>query len=99
MSYPLYPADPNQDPAEPFRRLETGPTATTAVLDAADAPAPAAAWDDLVDVRPHPVTSEEVAERQREAFGGPKIGSAFFGWLTATATMAICSWVMPWVFM
>lgn len=90
MSYPLYPADPNRDPAEPFRRLETGPTATTAVIDPADAAGPTPApWDDLVDVHTHPVTSEEVAERQREAFGGPKIGSAFFGWLTATATMGI----------
>jgi hypothetical protein len=31
----------------------------------------------------------EVVGRQREAFGGVKIGSAFFGWLTATGTAVI----------
>ncbi|GGI47250.1 hypothetical protein BCL57_001949 [Agromyces flavus] len=88
MSYPLYPADPNRDPAEPFRNLEPAPTtATTAVID----PAPRQ-WDDPIDERP--ITVEEVAERQREAFGGPKIGSAFFGWLTATATGAILAGVV-----
>ena len=88
MSYPLYPADPNRDPAEPFRNLEPAPTtATTAVIDPAPRP-----WDDLVDERPF--TVEDVAERQREAFGGPKIGSAFFGWLTAAATAAILAGVL-----
>ncbi|MFE5671906.1 hypothetical protein ACFQ58_09905 [Agromyces sp. NPDC056523] len=83
MSYPLYPADPNRDPAEPFRNLEPATTtASTAVINPAPQP-----WDDLVDDRP--ITSEEVTERQREAFGGPKIGSAFFGWLTAMASAAI----------
>lgn len=31
----------------------------------------------------------EVVARQREAFGGVKVGSAFFGWLTATGTAVI----------
>ena len=88
MSYPLYPADPNRDPAEPFRNLEPAPTtATTAVIDPGPRP-----WDDPVDDRP--ITVEEVAERQREAFGGPKIGSAFFGWLTAAATAAILAGIV-----
>lgn len=83
MSYPLYPADPDRDPAEPFRKLDTAPTviAPTLVEPRPDT------WDDLVDSRP--ATAEEVTERQREAFGGPKVGSAFFGWLIATATAAI----------
>ncbi|MEJ3404254.1 hypothetical protein WDJ51_05885 [Rathayibacter sp. YIM 133350] len=32
---------------------------------------------------------EEVIERERSEFGGVKIGSAFFGWLTATGTAVI----------
>ena len=67
MSYPLYPADPDRDPAEPFRKLDTAPTTTvTTTVD----PAPDT-WDDLVDSRP-PITAEALTERQREAFGGPK---------------------------
>jgi hypothetical protein len=83
VTYPLYPADPTRDPAEPFRNLDTGPTTQTTTM-----PEPGAGtWDEVVDVRP--ITAEEVAERQREAFGGPKIGSAFFGWLTTAAMAAI----------
>lgn len=83
MSYPLYPADPNRDPAEPFRNLDPAPTtgSQTTVQGRSDA------WDDVVDSRP--LTGEEVIERQREQFGGVKVGSAFFGWLTATGTAAI----------
>ncbi|RFA16889.1 hypothetical protein B7R22_02235 [Subtercola boreus] len=32
---------------------------------------------------------EEVLEREKEKYGGVKIGSAFFGWLTATGTAVI----------
>lgn len=32
---------------------------------------------------------QEVVEREKEEFGGVKIGSAFFGWLTATGTAVI----------
>src|SRR5690554_2412578 len=32
---------------------------------------------------------EEVAEREQERFGGVKIGSAFFGWLTAMGTAVL----------
>jgi len=35
------------------------------------------------------VNRDEVIAREREAFGGVKIGSAFFGWLTATGTAVI----------
>ena len=45
------------------------------------------AWDDVVDSGPF--TIDEVVERQRERFGGVKIGSAFFGWLIAVGVAAI----------
>lgn len=82
MTYPLYPADPTRDPAEPFRDLDPAPTQATTTLEPLDG-----SWDDVVDVRP--ITAEELVERQREAFGGPKVGSAFFGWLIAAASAAI----------
>ena len=88
MTYPLYTADPTRDPAEPFRDLDPAPTTqATATLDPLPAP-----WDDVVDARP--ITAEEVVDRQREAFGGPKLGSAFFGWLTAAATAAILTGIV-----
>ena len=83
MSYPLYPADPNADPAEPFRNLDPAPGtgAQTIVETRPDD------WDDVVGSRP--LTADEVIERQREHFGGVKVGSAFFGWLTATGTASL----------
>lgn len=83
MNYPLYPADPNRDPAEPFRNLDPAP-ATRPVATLESRPT---AWDDVDD--PLTLTTDEVIERQRERFGGVKVGSAFFGWLIATATFAI----------
>ena len=83
MNYPLYPADPDRDPAELFRNLDPAPaTRPVATLE----PVPGA-WGGAVD--PLTLTTDEVIERQRERFGGVKVGSAFFGWLTATATFAI----------
>jgi hypothetical protein len=79
VSYPLYPADPTRDPAEPFHKLDTAPTA---VLRPAETRPDL--WDDVVE--PLALTPEQLAERQRQAFGGPKIGSAFFGWLVSIAT-------------
>jgi hypothetical protein len=32
VTYPLYPADPTRDPAEPFRNLDTGPTTQTTTM-------------------------------------------------------------------
>ncbi|HEU0180693.1 MAG TPA: hypothetical protein VFR16_00785 [Agromyces mariniharenae] len=85
MNYPLYPAAPDRDPAEPFRNLDLAPsTRPVATID----PSPGA-WEDMAD--PMTLTTDEVIERQRERFGGVKVGSAFFGWLTATATFAILS--------
>lgn len=83
MNYPLYPADPTGDPAEPFRRLDPAPTTgATAVIDTSPGP-----WEDVVDTPPP--TAEELVDRQREAFGGAKVGSAFFGWIVAAATAAV----------
>jgi len=90
VSYPRDPIDPNryqarpnEDPATPFRNLDTAPmTSPVATLD----PRPDA-WDDVVDSGPF--TIDEVVERQRERFGGVKVGSAFFGWLIAVGVAAI----------
>jgi len=38
---------------------------------------------------PGPAAAEGVTQRQEEAYGGIKIGSAFFGWLTATAAAVL----------
>ena len=83
MNYPLYPADPNRDPAEPFRNLDSAPTTrpVTTIEPRPDA------WDDVIDAPS--ISTEELVELQRERFGGVKIGSAFFGWLIAVATFAI----------
>ncbi|MGR2751529.1 hypothetical protein [Agromyces arachidis] len=88
MSYPLYPADPTRDPAEPFRRLDTAPT-TVAVATSEPDPDP---WDAVPESAP--VTAQTLAERQRVAFGGPKVGSAFFGVLIAAATAGLLTAVL-----
>ncbi len=36
-----------------------------------------------------PATRADVLDRERDRFGGVKIGSAFFGWLTATGTAVV----------
>ena len=82
MSYPLYPADPNRDPAEPFRNLDPAPsTRPVATIEARPV--------DWEAIESGPITTEEIIERQRERFGGVKVGSAFFGWLTATGTAGL----------
>jgi hypothetical protein len=45
--------------------------------------------DDRQEVDRRLVDRNEVIAREREAFGGVKVGSAFFGWLTATGTAVI----------
>ena len=57
MTYPLYPADPNRDPAEPFRNLEPAPTtgSQTTVGTRPDV------WEEAGDSRP--LTTDEVIER------------------------------------
>ncbi|WP_430645393.1 hypothetical protein [Agromyces sp. GXS1127] len=82
-SHSFPPVDHARDPADPFRNLDPAPaTQPTLVID----PGPDA-FDDAVHARP--VTPEEVVERQREAFGGPRIGAAFFGVLVAAATAVL----------
>ena len=83
MSYPQIPADPNRDPAEPFRNLDPAPTTGRITIVAP----PADEWEPIVEVAP--ITAEEVVERQRQAFGGMKIGSALFGWLTVAGLSSI----------
>ena len=83
MTYPLYPADPNRDPAEPFRNLDPAPS-TRPVTTIEARPDD---WEEFIE--PSRLATEAIIERQRERFGGVKVGSAFFGWLTATGTAAI----------
>jgi hypothetical protein len=40
-------------------------------------------------VADRPLDRHTVVARQKEAFGGVKVGSAFFGWLTATGTAVL----------
>jgi hypothetical protein len=88
VSYPQIPADPNRDPAEPFRNLDPAPTTgrITIVAPAADE------WEPIVEVSP--INAEEVVERQRQAFGGMKIGSALFGWITVAGLTSILTGVL-----
>lgn len=81
MSYPLYPADPTADPAEPFRNLDSG-AITLPVTGSQPRPG---AGENAADARI--LTTDELVERQREQFGGVKFGSAFFGWVVAAALM------------
>jgi hypothetical protein len=37
----------------------------------------------------HPTDRRSVVAREKDAFGGVKVGSAFFGWLTATGTAVL----------
>lgn len=85
MSYPLYPADPTADPAEPFRNLDSGAITLPATTATATLPRPGA-WDGGAHVPT--LTADELVERQREQFGGVKFGSAFFGWVIAAALTA-----------
>lgn len=88
MTHPLHPADANQDPAEPFRNLDPVPTTgSQSTIEMRPE-----TWDEVVDSRP--LTTDEVIERQREQFGGVKVGSAFFGWLTATGTATILTGIL-----
>ena len=82
MTYPRDLAEAYQNPAAPFRNLDPTPTGATETIPGSGA------WDEA-DLPP--LTAEEVIERQRQKFGGMKIGSAFFGWLTAMGIVAILS--------
>lgn len=84
MTSPREPADRHPDPPiddrypdRPADEPYAGPPSDAAARD------PRAVSADRADVR------DEVVDRQREQFGGVKIGSAFFGWLTATGTAVL----------
>ncbi|MBT2499761.1 hypothetical protein J7E25_11700 [Agromyces sp. ISL-38] len=76
-----------RDPDERYDRPEDRPADLPPELytDSADAAArdPRTVPADRADVR------DDIVDRQREQFGGLKIGSAFFGWLTATGLAVI----------
>lgn len=74
--YPDRPID-DRHPDRPAGDAYAGQPSDAAARDARAVPA------DRADVR------DEVVDRQREQFGGVKIGSAFFGWLTATGTAVL----------
>ena len=51
-----------------------------------DVPGPDSVHDTVVEEIP---TRQTVVAREKEQFGGIKVGSAFFGWLTATGTAVL----------
>lgn len=57
--------------------------------EAHTAPQSASTNSGAVPVDPQPSLREDVLEREEERFGGVKIGSAFFGWLTAMGTAVL----------
>jgi hypothetical protein len=79
MTTPREPAD--RYPDQPTQRIPE----RHVDADRVDRPAVPA---DRADVR------SDVVDRQREQFGGVKIGSAFFGWLTAVGTAVLLTAVI-----
>ena len=82
------PAPVTPPPAEPRASATTGSTpeaTTTTSATTTSGLEPGAA----VPAAPQASLRQEVLEREKEEFGGVKIGSAFFGWLTATGTAVI----------
>lgn len=79
MTTPREPAD--RYPDQPTERIPE----RHVDADRVDRPAVPA---DRADVR------SDVVDRQREQFGGVKIGSAFFGWLTAVGTAVLLTAVI-----
>jgi hypothetical protein len=83
MSTPQYPEGHDRttgQPADP-----AGSRGAAAVpASSAQGPAPVA-----VPAGSQPSLREDVIAREKERYGGVKIGSAFFGWLTATGTAVL----------
>jgi hypothetical protein len=79
MSTPNYP-DRNERPTPPPSTQSTD--GATSAPRGATAPA-------AVPVEKQASLREDVLERERNRFGGVKVGSAFFGWLTATGTAVL----------
>ncbi|MGI9824080.1 TIGR04086 family membrane protein [Agromyces sp. Marseille-Q5079] len=74
------------DPSAPAPATESRDPGTEAHAGSAESGALVAADDDALRGA---AARRIVVGRQREAFGGVKLGSALFGWLTATGTAAI----------
>jgi hypothetical protein len=64
-------------------------TAHTPPDDRSSRPVAPVATDAGGDPTSRPANAKEVVAQQRDQFGGIKIGSAFFGWLTATGTAVL----------
>ncbi len=73
-----YAAEPRRDQVADARGTGPGYPDDSYVGNTSSYPAVSPASD------PNAATRETVIAREREQFGGIKIGSAFFGWLTAT---------------
>jgi hypothetical protein len=83
MSTPQYPEGHDRTTAQPAD--PAGSRGAAAVpASSAQGPAPAA-----VPAGSQPSLREDVIAREKERYGGVKIGSAFFGWLTATGTAVL----------
>ena len=75
---------PVDDRTAPLDRAD--PDHRAPVADPADVPEPEPV---TVSARDLGVDRQSVVAREKEEFGGIKIGSAFFGWLTATGTAVL----------
>jgi hypothetical protein len=75
-------------PGNPDRRDDRKPAAESVRAEPANA-APARGQAAAVPVDDRPSMREEVVAREKERYGGVKVGSAFFGWLTATGTAVL----------
>lgn len=75
MSTPLNPPSADDTPRTRVNNLDNAATSY---------PEPVVVDRPVTLDRPAPVDRTAVAARQKEAFGGIKVGSAFFGWLAAT---------------
>ncbi|MET4096221.1 hypothetical protein [Arthrobacter sp. UYCu712] len=80
-----FPAAPATGPATARMDTPVGGESVTAVRP--DDPSRRTARDEAV--REEVPTRETVVAREKEQFGGVKIGSAFFGWLAATGTAVL----------
>lgn len=91
------PADPRGHVSTSARTTHTDGTAYEDTAGPRPVPASSAAsstptYGDHVATSPvvnAPLGQRQVEQRQREQFGGMKVGAAFFGWLTATGAAVI----------
>jgi hypothetical protein len=78
--------DPADRAAEP---VATDAAPVDASPAAGTTPVPVDTSPVRVDTEPVRMDRRSVLARQKEAFGGAKVGAAFFGWLTATGTAVL----------